>query len=73
MDSLDGYNPPVDCCYFCKNIDLRPYAEATYWLEFPLHFVECATCRLIFANPMPNLQTINEGNRALNIHHTSRG
>lgn len=69
----NGYNPPIECCYFCNGKIFRPHSEATYWLEFPLHFVECATCRLIFANPMPNLQTINAGNRALNIHHQSRG
>ena len=68
-----GYNSPVERCYFCNGTNFRPHSEATYWLEFPLHFVECVTCRLIFANPMPNLQTIQEGNRALNIHHQSRG
>jgi 2-polyprenyl-3-methyl-5-hydroxy-6-metoxy-1,4-benzoquinol methylase len=73
MNSFDGYNPPVDRCYFCNGSHFRPHSEATYWLEFPLHFVECETCRLIFANPMPNLQTIHEGNRALNIYHQSRG
>jgi len=73
MMTTNGYNPPVECCYFCNGKNFRPHSEATYWLEFPLHFVECETCRLIFANPMPNLQTIQEGNRALNIHHQSRG
>jgi 2-polyprenyl-3-methyl-5-hydroxy-6-metoxy-1,4-benzoquinol methylase len=73
MASSAGYNPPVDRCYFCQSHDLHPYADTTYWLEFPLHFVECTKCRLIFANPMPNLQTIHAGNRALNIHHASRG
>ncbi len=73
MSSFDGYNAPVDRCYFCNGQNFRPHSEATYWLEFSLHFVECETCRLIFANPMPNLQTIHEGNRALNIHHQSRG
>ncbi|MDZ7289379.1 MAG: class I SAM-dependent methyltransferase [candidate division KSB1 bacterium] len=73
MIDSDHYNPPVDRCYFCQGHDLRPYAEASYWLELPLHFVECVNCRLIFANPMPNLKTIQEGNQALNIHHTSRG
>jgi 2-polyprenyl-3-methyl-5-hydroxy-6-metoxy-1,4-benzoquinol methylase len=69
----NGYDHPVERCYFCNGKNFRPHSEATYWLEFPLHFVECETCRLIFANPMPNLQTIHEGNRALNIHHQSRG
>ncbi|MDZ7363486.1 MAG: class I SAM-dependent methyltransferase [candidate division KSB1 bacterium] len=73
MSSFEGYNPPVDRCYFCNGSNFRPHSEATYWQEFPLHFVECKTCRLIFANPMPNLQTIHEGNRALNIYHQSRG
>jgi 2-polyprenyl-3-methyl-5-hydroxy-6-metoxy-1,4-benzoquinol methylase len=69
----NGYDLTVARCYFCNGKNFRPHSEATYWLEFPLHFVECETCRLIFANPMPNLQTINEGNRALNIYHQSRG
>ena len=73
MINSNGYNSSVDRCYFCDGKNLRPHSEATYWLEFPLHFFECTTCRLIFANPMPNLQTIHEGNRALNIHHQSRG
>lgn len=73
MFNSDGYNSPVDHCYFCNGRNFHSHSEATYWLEFPLHFVECETCRLIFANPMPNLQTIQAGNRALNIHHQSRG
>ena len=68
-----GYNPRVAHCYFCSSRDLKPHSEATYWKEFPLDFVECAGCKLIFANPMPNLETVIKGNRALNVHHVSRG
>jgi len=38
-----------------------------------LHFVECARCRLVFADPLPDLNTIAGGNRALNTLHVSRG
>ena len=69
----DGYNPRVEQCYFCSGGHLRPHSEATYWKKFKLSFVECADCQLIFANPMPNLETIIKGNRALNDHHGSRG
>jgi 2-polyprenyl-3-methyl-5-hydroxy-6-metoxy-1,4-benzoquinol methylase len=63
----------VRLCYFCAGQVLLPFVEATYWGEYPLHFVECARCRLVFANPMPALETIIAGNRALSIHHRSRG
>lgn len=69
----NGYNPRVENCYFCSSRDLKPHSQATYWREFPLDFVECAECKLIFANPMPNLETVIKGNRALNVHHVSRG
>jgi 2-polyprenyl-3-methyl-5-hydroxy-6-metoxy-1,4-benzoquinol methylase len=69
----NGYNPAVENCYFCSGSNLKPHSEATYWKEFDLNFVECSDCGLIFANPMPNIETIKEGNRALNIHHVSRG
>jgi hypothetical protein len=36
-----------------------------------LHFVECARCRLVFADPLPDLDTIVGGNRALNILQVS--
>jgi 2-polyprenyl-3-methyl-5-hydroxy-6-metoxy-1,4-benzoquinol methylase len=68
-----GYAPRAEQCCFCSGSDLRPHSEATYWSEFDLHFVECAQCRLIFANPMPDLETIVRGNRALNIRQVSRG
>jgi 2-polyprenyl-3-methyl-5-hydroxy-6-metoxy-1,4-benzoquinol methylase len=68
-----GYNPPVENCYFCSSRNLGPHSEATYWKEFPLNFVECSDCGLIFANPMPSIETVKEGNRALNIYHVSRG
>jgi len=69
----DGYNPRVENCYFCSSRHLKPHSEATYWKDFNLSFVECADCKLIFANPMPNLETVIKGNRALNVHHGSRG
>ncbi|RMD96838.1 MAG: class I SAM-dependent methyltransferase [Calditrichaeota bacterium] len=70
---MEHYHPPVENCYFCKSPELMPFAEAAYWGEFPLHFVRCRQCGLIFANPMPDLPTVFAGNRALNILHTSRG
>lgn len=69
----NGYNPRAEHCYFCSSRDLKPHSQATYWKEFPLNFVECAECDLIFANPMPNLEIVVQGNRALNVHHVSRG
>lgn len=68
-----GYAPRVQRCCFCGGAELRPHSEATYWSEFDLHFVECAGCRLIFANPMPDLDTIVRGNGALNALLVSRG
>jgi 2-polyprenyl-3-methyl-5-hydroxy-6-metoxy-1,4-benzoquinol methylase len=38
MDEREGYNPPVERGYFCSGSDFRPHSEATYWLDFPLHF-----------------------------------
>jgi len=73
MMKNQGYNPPVEECYFCSGRNFKPHSEATYWKEFDLHFVECSDCRLIFANPMPSIETVIEGNRVLNIHHVSRG
>jgi 2-polyprenyl-3-methyl-5-hydroxy-6-metoxy-1,4-benzoquinol methylase len=69
----NGYNPAVENCYFCSGSNFKPHSRATYWKEFDLNFVECSDCGLIFANPMPNIETVREGNRALNIHHVSRG
>lgn len=73
MMKNSGYNPPVTECYFCSGNNFNSYSEATYWKEFELHFAECSDCGLIFANPMPSIETVIEGNRALNIHHISRG
>jgi len=73
MMKNSGYNPPVTECYFCSGRNFKPHSEATYWKEFDLHFVECSDCGLIFANPMPSIETVIEGNRVLNIHHVSRG
>jgi 2-polyprenyl-3-methyl-5-hydroxy-6-metoxy-1,4-benzoquinol methylase len=60
-------------CYFCKSNNLQAFASATYWQSIKLNFVKCLDCGLIFVNPMPSLEIIYEGNRALNILHTSRG
>ena len=60
-------------CYFCKSHKLKDFAIARYWQKVKLNFVECEECGLIFANPMPPLEIIYEGNRALNILQTSRG
>ncbi len=68
-----NYNPLVHRCYFCEGKDFTDFAKATYWKEYELNFVKCKNCGLIFANPMPGLEAIFEGNRALNILHSSRG
>lgn len=60
-------------CPYCKSDNLKIFATARYWQSVKLNFVECSKCGLIFANPMPLLEIIYEGNRALNILHTSRG
>lgn len=67
------YNKPVTECYYCSGNNLKHHSNATYWKEYKLHFVECSECGLIFADPMPSVKVIIEGNRALNIHHVSRG
>ena len=69
----NGYNPAVENCYFCSGRNLKPHSKATYWKEYDLNFVECSDCGLVFANPMPGIEMVKEGNRALNIHHVSRG
>ncbi len=73
LPSRPGYAPPVQHCYFCGHEQFRPHSQALYWGEFPLEFMQCRHCDLIFANPMPNLEVVFEGNRALNILHGSRG
>ena len=35
--------------------------------------MECSNCGLIFANPMPGMDIVSKGNRALNILQKSRG
>lgn len=69
----NGYNPKVKECYFCSGKTFEHHSTATYWKEFDLNFVECNDCGLIFTNPMPSIDIVIEGNRALNIHHVSRG
>jgi 2-polyprenyl-3-methyl-5-hydroxy-6-metoxy-1,4-benzoquinol methylase len=60
-------------CPFCKSSHFSDYAKARYWQTIKLNFVECSNCGLIFTNPMPGMDIVYEGNRALNIVHTSRG
>jgi 2-polyprenyl-3-methyl-5-hydroxy-6-metoxy-1,4-benzoquinol methylase len=60
-------------CPYCKSFELKDFATARYWQIVKLNFVECQKCGLIFTDPMPSLEIIYEGNRALNILHTSRG
>ena len=67
------YNSTAAACHCCGNSNLNPYAEATYWDDLDIHFVQCSRCKLIFANPMPGLEAIIEGNRLLKILHGSRG
>lgn len=62
-----------DYCLYCKSTELKSFATATYWQTIKLNYVECQQCGLIFTNPMPSLEVVYEGNRALNILHTSRG
>jgi len=60
-------------CPFCNSTNFKDYARARYWQTVRLNFLECSNCGLIFANPMPGMDIVSEGNRALNIIHTSRG
>ncbi len=60
-------------CPFCNSTNFKDYARARYWQTVRLNFVECLNCGLIFANPMPGMDVVYDGNRALNIIHTSRG
>lgn len=67
------YEPKVESCYFCKSRNFIKHSEATYWNEYTLNFVECANCRLIFTNPMPDFNAVLNGNISLQKFHTSRG
>ena len=67
------YNKEIDKCYFCGGTNLNFHSKAKYWQVINLNFVECDDCGLIFANPMPGMEIVNKGNRALNILHKSRG
>ncbi|MBM4157825.1 MAG: class I SAM-dependent methyltransferase [Ignavibacteria bacterium] len=71
MDSY--YNKEVSNCYFCQSDNFIEHSKATYWKIIELNFFECKNCGLIFANPMPSLDIIIKGNKALNVLHTSRG
>jgi len=63
----------VEGCLFCGGTRLVPIATARYWTVVPLAYEECAACGLVFCNPMPGLDIIIEGNRALDILQPTRG
>lgn len=67
------YNPEIIKCCNCNEKTFLRHSEATYWKKIELKFVSCANCGLIFANPMPNLKAIIEGNKSINKHLSSRG
>lgn len=67
------YEPLAESCSFCGSDDFIAHSKATYWTVVELNFQECRKCGLIFANPMPNLDTIIKGNDALNVVMKSRG
>lgn len=71
MDNF--YNPETTHCCNCNEKVFLPHSEGTYWIKINLHFVSCANCGLIFANPMPNLRAIIEGNQSINKLISSRG
>jgi len=60
-------------CPFCEGTKFNKHSEAIYWQIIDLNFVECSNCGLIFSNPMPGMDIVTLGNRALNILHKSRG
>lgn len=63
----------INDCPNCGKSSFTPHSSALYWQVIELNFVECAECGLIFTNPMPGMDVVSEGNKALNILHTSRG
>ena len=69
----DFFYKETNECYFCKGTRLNFHSKANYWKIVELNFAECENCGLIFANPMPRMEIVGEGNRALNILHGSRG
>jgi len=60
-------------CPLCEGTKFNNHSEAKYWQIIDLNFVECSNCGLIFSNPMPGMEIVTRGNRALNILHNSRG
>jgi 2-polyprenyl-3-methyl-5-hydroxy-6-metoxy-1,4-benzoquinol methylase len=60
-------------CPFCKGTKFNNHSKATYWQVVELNFIECSNCGLIFSNPMPGMDKVTRGNRALTILHKSRG
>lgn len=67
------HNSEIPECYFCHSKEFIPHSKAKYWSVIDLNFVECKNCGLIFANPIPTLDTIIKGNNALNYVMKSRG
>lgn len=67
------YETITESCSFCGSGDFIHHSKATYWTIVELNFTECSNCGLIFANPMPTLETIIKGNDALNVVMKSRG
>ena len=68
-----GYNLSTERCYFCQSRDLKNHSRAVYWQILDLHFVKCQKCGLIFANPMPDMEAVVRGNRALSLYQGGRG
>ena len=60
-------------CPFCETNNFNHHSKAKYWQIVDLNFMECSNCGLIFANPMPGMDIVSKGNRALNILQKSRG
>jgi 2-polyprenyl-3-methyl-5-hydroxy-6-metoxy-1,4-benzoquinol methylase len=71
--TMSNADARVVTCTFCGGSRLSPFATATYWTVVPLAFDECEDCGLVFCNPMPGLDIIVEGNRALDILQPTRG
>jgi 2-polyprenyl-3-methyl-5-hydroxy-6-metoxy-1,4-benzoquinol methylase len=69
MDSMIEINK----CPFCGCTNFQHHSKARYWQQIKLNFVECTECGLIFTNPMPDMDIVSRGNKALNILHKSRG
>ena len=63
----------IKSCPFCETNNFNHHSKAKYWQIVDLNFVECSNCGLIFANPMPGMDVVSKGNRALNILQKSRG